>query len=75
MSIIIKCPVTGLEVDEEIEARARVLCLAECRAAICVDSGRCTNSWPGNGSGSFGPYIRLANLAVSRERTVESDHG
>ena len=43
------------------EARARALCLGECRAAICVDGGRCTNSWPGDGSGAwFFDFIRRA---------------
>lgn len=37
----------------DTEARARALCLAQCRAARCVDGGQCTNSWPGDGSGAW----------------------
>ncbi len=49
------------EATKEEEVLARVLCLEECRAGLCVDGQKCFNTWPGNGSGSqFGPYLKLA---------------
>jgi len=51
------------EWEKKVIAEARMLCLAHCRAAFCVDAKRCRNIWPGPG-GTLSIYFKEAKERV-----------
>ena len=57
--------------EKKIIAEARLLCLANCWAAFCVDAQRCRSIWPGPG-GTLSMYFKEAEERVkARERDSE----